>query len=58
MIKAQNSWLSERSKLSAKYAELMPKKASNVQVSLDPPKHGWIDMHLSVNNNGKCYLSQ
>ena len=58
MIKVHNSWLSERSKLLAKYAELMPKKASYVQVSLDPSKYGWIDMHLCGNNNGKCYLSQ
>ena len=57
MIKVHNSWLSERSKLLAKYAERIPKKARYVQVSLDPSKYGWIDMHLSVNNNGKCYLT-
>ena len=53
----QNHWLLERSKLLAKYAEQMPKNANYVQVSLDPPKYGWIDMHLSVNYKEKCLLT-
>ena len=57
MKKEQNHWLSERSKLLAKYAEQMPKNANYVQVSLDPPKYGWIDMHLSINYKEKCLLT-
>lgn len=53
----QNQWLLERSGLYAKYAEQMPKSANYVQVSLDPPKYGMIDMHLSVNYKEKGLLT-
>ena len=52
-----NNWLIERSKLLAKYAEHMPKNASYVQVTFDPPKYGWICMHVFVNYNEKGYLT-
>jgi hypothetical protein len=57
MKKEQNHWLSERSKLFAKYAEGLPKNSSYVQVSLDPPKYGMIDMHLCVNYKEKGLLT-
>ena len=53
MAKQQNQWLLERSKLYAKYAEQLPKNATYVQVSFDPPKYGMIDMHLCVNYKEK-----
>lgn len=53
----QNQWLLERSKLFAKYAENMPKNVSYVQISFDPPKYGWILMHISVNYKEKCILT-
>ena len=52
-----NNWLNERSKLLAKYAEHMPKNANYVQVSFDPPKYGWIIMHISVNYNEKAVIT-
>ena len=53
MKKEQNHWLSERSKLFAKYAEGLPMNSSYVQLSFDKPEYGWIDMHVSVNYNEK-----
>ena len=52
-----NNLLKERNKLYAKYAEHMPENANYVQVSFDPPKHGWICMHISVNYKEKCCLT-
>ena len=57
MAKQQNLWLLERSKLYAKYAEKLPKNATYVQVSFDPPKYGMIDMHLCVNYKEKGLLT-
>lgn len=52
-----NNWLNERAKLLAKYAEHMPKNANYVQVTFDPPKYGWICMHVCVNYKEKGYLT-
>lgn len=49
MKKEQNHWLSERSKLFAKYAEQMPRKAASFELVLDKVDLGWIDMHFKVN---------
>lgn len=57
MKKGHNQWLAERSKLFAKYAEQMPVNANYVQVSFDPPKYGWILMHLCVNYKEKCVIT-
>jgi len=48
MKKEQNHWLSERSKLFAKYAEGLPKKSSYVQLSFDKPEDSRGDWHLGV----------
>ncbi len=53
----QNQWLLERSRLYAKYAEQLPKNANYVQVAFDPPRYGWIDMHISVNYKEKGLLT-
>lgn len=50
MKKEHNHWLSERSKLFAKYAESMPRKAATFELVLDKVDLGWIDMHFKVND--------
>ena len=42
MKKEHNHWLSERSKLFAKYAESMPRKAATFELVLDKVDLGWI----------------
>ena len=48
MKKDHNHWLSERSKLFAKYAEGLPKNSSYVQLSFDKPEDSRGDWHLGV----------
>ena len=57
MAKQQNQWLLERSKLYAKYAEQLPANANYVQVSFDPPRCGWINMHICVNYKEKGLMT-
>ena len=45
----QNHWFAERSKLFAKYANHMPRKADVFELVLDKVDVGWIDMHFKVN---------
>lgn len=51
-----NNWLNERSKLLAKYAQLKPKNANHIQLSLEKPDCGWINAHFMVNNVEKTYI--
>ena len=52
-----NNWLNERSKLFAKYAENMPRKFDKVELQLDYPDCGWLDMHFKVNGDEKILIS-
>ena len=52
-----NNLLLERSKLFAKYAESMPDKADKLELQLDYPDCGWIDMHFKVNDEEKLMIS-
>ena len=52
-----NNWLNERSKLFAKYAENMPRKFDKVELQLDYPDCGWLDMHFMVNGEEKILIS-
>lgn len=52
-----NNWLSERSKLFAKYAENMPRKFDKVELQLDYPDCGWLDMHFKVNGEEKILIT-
>lgn len=45
----QNHWFAERSKIYAKYAEHMPRKADVFELVLDKVDFGWIDMHFKIN---------
>lgn len=52
-----NNLLLERSKLFAKYAESIPNKADKLELQLDYPDYGWIDMHFKVNDDEKILIS-
>ena len=52
-----NNWLIERSKLFAKYAENMPRKFDKVELQLDYPDCGWLDIHFKVNGEEKILIS-
>ena len=52
-----NNWLNERSKLFAKYAENMPRKFDKVELQLDYPDCGWLDIHFKVNDEEKILIS-
>ena len=52
-----NNWLIERSKLLAKYAENVPRKFDKVELQLDYPDCGWLDMHFKVNGEEKILIS-
>ena len=52
-----NNLLLERSKLFAKYAESMPQKADKLDLQLDYPDCGWIDMHFKVNGEEKIMIT-
>ena len=52
-----NNWLYERSKLFAKYAENMPRKFDKVELQLDYPDCGWLDMHFKVNGEEKILIT-
>ena len=49
-------WLSERSKLLAKYSEGIPSICDNVNIKFDRPDSGWIDAHFFVNGGEKGFL--
>lgn len=49
----RNLWLHERSKLFEKYASCMPLIVDDVEIKLDYPENGWIDMHILVNGEEK-----
>ena len=49
----KNHWLHERSRLFAKYAAKMSLTIDNVEIKLDYPDAGWIDMHILVNGEEK-----
>ena len=52
-----NNWLNERSKLFAKYAKNMPRKFDKVELQLDYPDCGWLDMHIIVNGEENILIS-
>ena len=52
-----NNLLLERSKVFAKYAEHIPRKADKIELKLDYPDCGWIDMHFKVNGEEKVMIS-
>lgn len=52
-----NELLLERSKLFAKYAEKMPKKFDKVDLQLDYPEFGWIDIHFKLNGEEKALIT-
>ena len=45
----RNHWLHERSMLFEKYAANMPTKVDSIDLQLDYPDHGWINLHIVVN---------
>lgn len=49
----RNRWLHARSRLFEKYATNMPLSVDDVEVKLDYPGNGWIDMHILVNGEEK-----
>ena len=49
----RNHWLYERSKLFEKYASCMPLSVDDVEIKLDYPENGWIDIHILVNGEEK-----
>lgn len=52
-----NHFLLERSKLLARYAEGIPRKFDKVELQLDYPDCGWIDMHFKVNGEEKLLIT-
>lgn len=52
-----NNLLLERSKLFAGYAENMPCKADKLELQLDYPDCGWLNMHFIVNGEEKLKIS-
>lgn len=52
-----NNLLLERSKLFAKYAEKMPRKADKLELQLDYPDCGWLYMHFLVNGEEKLKIA-
>ncbi len=56
-LTVRNHWLYERSKLFEKYAIYMPSTADNVEIKLDYPDAGWIDMHIIVNGEEKGVIN-
>ncbi len=56
-LTVRNHWLYERSKLFEKYAIYMPSTADNVEIKLDYPDAGWIDLHIIVNGEEKGVIN-
>ena len=52
----RNHWLHERSMLFEKYAVNMPERADKIDLTLDYPDCGWIDMHFYVNGEEKVMI--
>lgn len=52
-LTVRNHLLHERSRLFEKYATEMPLTVDNVEIKLDYPEAGWIDMHILVNGEEK-----
>ena len=52
-LTVRNHWLHERSRLFEKYAAKMSLTIDNVEIKLDYPDAGWIDMHILVNGEEK-----
>ena len=52
-LTVRNHWLHERSRLFDKYASKMPLSVDDVEIKLDYPDCGWIDMHILVNGEEK-----
>ena len=52
----RNHWLHERSMLFEKYAVNMPTRADRIDLQLDYPDCGWIDMHFYVNGEEKVVI--
>lgn len=52
-LTVRNHWLHERSMLFEKYATEMPLSVDSVEIMLDYPNAGWIDMHIFVNGEEK-----
>lgn len=56
-VQMTNHLLLERSKLFARYAENIPRKTDIVELVLDDPDCGWIDMHFKVNGEEQIVIS-
>ena len=59
MTKVQFSdpFMLEKSKLYAKYGEKLPRRTDAIELQLDYPDCGWIDMHFKVNGEEKIMIS-
>lgn len=56
-VQFSDQFMLERSKLYAKYGEKLPRKTDTVELQLDYPDCGWIDMHFKVNGEEKVLIS-
>ena len=52
-LTVRNHWLYERSRLFDMYASKMLLSVDDVEIKLDYPDRGWIDMHILVNGEEK-----
>ena len=59
MAKASFSdqFMLERSRLYAKYGEKLPRRTDTIELQMDYPDCGWIDMHFKVNGEEKVMIS-
>lgn len=55
-VTIRNHWLHERSMLFEKYAANMPTKVDRIDLQLEYPACGWIDMHFIVNGDEKIII--
>ena len=55
-VSIRSHWLHERSMLFEKYAVNMPSNADRIDLQLEYPACGWIDMHVIVNDKEKVVI--
>lgn len=55
--KFSDQFMLERSRLYAKYGEKLPRRIDTIELQLDYPDCGWIDMHFKVNGEEKGIIS-
>lgn len=56
-LTVRNHLLHERSRLFEKYATEMPLTVDSVEIKLDYPDAGWINMHIFVNGEEKEFIN-